>query len=184
MTTAAKSTSSTAAGATPSPREQFLDAYEREHAITMKILRAYPPDKSELKPHPKLKNARELAYIFVQECGLGIAGLNDAFGKNASATSGPSSPPVPEKWDDVLPALEAAHASFRKVFESFSDAELLEPIKFYGGPKTLVDYPRLQFAWFLLSDQIHHRGQLSVYLRMADGKVPSIYGPTADEPWR
>jgi uncharacterized damage-inducible protein DinB len=70
------------------------------------------------------------------------------------------------------------------VFESFTDAELLEPIKFYGGPKTLVDYSRLQFAWFLLSDQIHHRGQLSVYLRMADAKVPSIYGPTADEPWR
>ena len=184
MTAAANPSSGPAAGAMPSPRQQFLDAYEREHAITMKILRAYPADKSELKPHPKLKNARELAYIFVQECGLGIAGLNDAFGKNASATSGPSSPPVPEKWEDVLPALEAAHANFRKVFESFTDAELLEPIKFYGGPKTLVDYPRLQFAWFLLSDQIHHRGQLSVYLRMADGKVPSIYGPTADEPWR
>ena len=182
MTTAASSASSAAAvGAVPSPRQQFLDAYEREYAITMKILRAYPPDKSELRPHPKLKTARELAYVFVQECGLGIAGLNDAFGRGAS---GPSSPPVPEKWEDVLPALETAHANFRKAFESFTDAELLEPIKFYGGPKTLVYYPRLQFAWFLLSDQIHHRGQLSIYLRMADAKVPSIYGPTADEPWR
>ena len=37
--------------------------------------------------------------------------------------------------------------------------------------------------WFLLHDQIHHRGQFSIDLRMADGKVPSIYGPTADEPW-
>jgi len=182
MTTAATPTSSPATGAMPSPRQQFLDAYEREHAITMKILRAYPPDKAELRPHPKLKNARELAYIFVQECGLGIVGLNDVFGKGTA--TGPSSPPVPEKWEDVLPALETAHASFRKVFESFTDAALLEPIKFYGGPKTLVDYSRLQFAWFLLSDQIHHRGQLSVYLRMADAKVPSIYGPTADEPWR
>ena len=182
MTTAATPTSSPATGAMPSPRQQFLDAYEREYAITMKILRAYPPDKAELRPHAKLKNARELAYIFVQECGLGIVGLNDVFGKGTA--TGPSSPPVPEKWEDVLPALEAAHASFRKVFESFTDAELLEPIKFYGGPKTLVDYSRLQFAWFLLSDQIHHRGQLSVYLRLADAKVPSIYGPTADEPWR
>ncbi len=184
MTTAATPTSSPAAGVMPSPRQQFLDAYEREHAITMRILRAYPPDKAELRPHPKLKTARELAYIFTQECGLGIAGLNDAFGKGASAASGPSSPPVPEKWEDVVSALEAAHVSYRKVFESFTDAQLLEPIKFYGAPKTLVDYSRLQFAWFLLSDQIHHRGQLSVYLRMADAKVPSIYGPTADEPWR
>ena len=39
------------------------------------------------------------------------------------------------------------------------------------------------FLWMILCDQIHHRGQFSIYLRMADGKVPSIYGPTADEPW-
>jgi hypothetical protein len=166
----------------PSPRQQFLDAYEREHRDHDEDPRAYPPDKAELRPHPKLKNARELAYIFVRSAASGSPGLNDVFGKGTA--TGPSSPPVPEKWEDVLPALETAHASFRKVFESFTDAELLEPIKFYGGPKTLVDYSRLQFAWFLLSDQIHHRGQLSVYLRMADAKVPSIYGPTADEPWR
>ncbi len=181
MSTAATPASSPAASAMPSPRQQFLDAYEREHAITLRVLRAFPPEKSELRPHPKLKTARELAYIFVQECGLGIAGLNDAFGKGLS---GASSPPVPEKWEDVLPALEKAHVSFRQAFESYTDEQLLEPIKFYGAPKTLVDYSRLQFAWFLLSDQIHHRGQLSVYLRMADAKVPSIYGPTADEPWR
>lgn len=181
MTTAATPASSAAVGAMPSPRQQFLDAYEREHAITMRLLRAYPSEQSELRPHEKLKTARELAYIFVQECGLGIAGLNDAFGKGLT---GPSSPPVPEKWEDVLPALEAAHVEFRKAFESYTDAQLLEPIKFFVGPKTMGEYSRLQFAWFLLSDQIHHRGQMSVYLRMAGGKVPSIYGPTADEPWR
>lgn len=181
MTTSATPASSPAVGSMPTPREQFLDAFEREHATTMKVLRAYPPEKSELRPHPKLKTARELAYIFVQECGLGIAGLNDAFGKGAT---GPSAPPVPEKWEDVLPALEEAHVNFRKTFESFTDAQLLEPIKFYVAPKTVGEYSRLQFAWFLLCDQIHHRGQMSVYLRMADGKVPSIYGPTADEPWR
>jgi uncharacterized damage-inducible protein DinB len=43
--------------------------------------------------------------------------------------------------------------------------------------------PKIDFLWFLLCDQIHHRGQLSVYLRMAGGKVPSIYGPSGDEPW-
>src|SRR5689334_15165582 len=99
MTAATNPASSPVGGAVPSPRQQFLDAYEREYAITMKVLRAYPPDKAELRPHPKLKTARELAYVFVQECGLGIAGLNDAFGKGES---GPSSPPVPEKWEDVL----------------------------------------------------------------------------------
>jgi DinB family len=47
----------------------------------------------------------------------------------------------------------------------------------------LSDVPRIQLVWFLVHDQIHHRGQFSIYLRMADAKVPSIYGPTADEPW-
>jgi hypothetical protein len=165
----------------PTPREQFLDAYEREHATTMKVLRAFPPGQTELRPHPKMKTARELAYVFVQECGLGIAGLDDAIGKGVT---GPSSPPVPDTWDDVLSALEISHVAFRKAFESYTDAQLLEPIKFFVAPKTIGEYTRLQFAWFLLCDQIHHRGQVSVYLRMADGKVPSIYGPTADEPWR
>ena len=42
---------------------------------------------------------------------------------------------------------------------------------------------RMDVLWFLLHDSIHHRGQFSIYLRMVDGKVPSIYGPSADEPW-
>lgn len=56
-------------------------------------------------------------------------------------------------------------------------------MKFFTAPKTIGDIPRIQFLWMMLSDQIHHCGQFSVYLRMADGKVPSIYGPSLDEPW-
>ena len=181
MTAAATPASTPAIGGMPTPRQQFLEAYEREHATTMRVLRAYPPEKADLKPHPKCKSAIELAWIFVQECGLGQAGLHNAFA--SGNVGGGSAPPMPDKWEDVLAALEVAHVDFRKTFESFSDEQLMQPIKFFGAPKTLVDYPRLTFAWFLLSDQIHHRGQMSVYLRMADGKVPSIYGPTLDEPW-
>ena len=56
-------------------------------------------------------------------------------------------------------------------------------MKFFTGPGTIGDVPKVEFMYFILSDQIHHRGQLTVYLRMAGGKVPSIYGPSADEPW-
>ena len=49
--------------------------------------------------------------------------------------------------------------------------------------KKLGDWRRIDILWFLLHDQIHHRGQFSVYLRMAGGQVPSIYGPSGDEPW-
>jgi len=180
MTTAATPASSIAVGTAPTARQQFLDSYEREHETTMRLLGAYPPEQSELRPHPKLKTARELAFIFAGEAYLGIAGLNNAF---ASGNPGGPPPAVPEKYEDVLTAVEKAHVEFRRVFESFTDEELQQPIKFFVGPKTLGDYSRMAFAWFLLSDQIHHRGQLSIYLRVAGGKVPSIYGPTADEPW-
>ena len=55
-------------------------------------------------------------------------------------------------------------------------------VQLFVAPKTLGDYPTMEFLWFLLFDHIHHRGQLSVYLRMV-GKVPSIYGPSGDQPW-
>ena len=179
MTSTATSAASPLTGAR-SPKQQFLDAYEREHAITMKVLRAYPPEQAELQPHPRSKPARELAWIFVLERGLGKAGLANAF---ASGRAGGAPPAAPDSWNAVLDALEGAHADFRETFASYTDEQLLEPIKFFGGPQTVIDIPRIDFAWFLLSDQIHHRGQLSIYLRMADGKVPSIYGPSGDEPW-
>ena len=52
-----------------------------------------------------------------------------------------------------------------------------------SGPGTMGVLKVIDFLWFMLLDSIHHRGQLSVYIRPAGGKVPSIYGPTADEPW-
>jgi uncharacterized damage-inducible protein DinB len=51
------------------------------------------------------------------------------------------------------------------------------------APKQTGDVRRVDVRWLMLMDGVHHRGPLSVYLRMADGTVPSIYGPSADEPW-
>jgi uncharacterized damage-inducible protein DinB len=56
-------------------------------------------------------------------------------------------------------------------------------VSFLVAPKTLGNIPKLTFLWFILNDEIHHRGQFSVYLRIAGARVPSIYGPSADEPW-
>ena len=161
-------------------KQQFLDSYEREHGTTMKVLGAYPAGKADLRPHPKCKTAKELAWIFTLERGLGTMVMGDAF------AAGPPSweaPPPPESWDEVVGAFEKAHRDFGDLVRNLPDDQLFETVKFFTGPKTLGDVRRIDFLWFLLSDEIHHRGQLSVYLRMADGKVPSIYGPSADEPW-
>ncbi len=169
-----------AVGATSTPKEQFLDAYDREHATTMRVLRAYPEDKLELRPHEKCKTARELAWVFVIERGLGSMVFNDAFAKGVPPGG---TPPAPESWDEILSALQNSHREFGDLVRATPDDKLQEKVKFFTAPKTMGDVSRMQFLWFLLHDQIHHRGQFSVYLRMAGGKVPSIYGPTADEPW-
>jgi len=80
-------------------------------------------------------------------------------------------------------ALEKVTSDFRALIKSTPDAKMDEKVHFFTAPKTMGEFSRIDWLWFLLSDEIHHRGQLSVYLRMADGKVPSIYGPSGDEPW-
>jgi uncharacterized damage-inducible protein DinB len=162
-------------------KQQFLDVYDQELATTMRVLLAYPEDKLDLRPHPKLKTARELASVFVTMPGLGTRVWNDEFAKGVP--SGVAPPPPPDNWKDLLAALKKAHKDFRGLIESASDATLLEKVHVLTAPKTLSEISRINWLWFLLHDQIHHRGQFSVYLRMAGGKVPSIYGPTADEQW-
>jgi uncharacterized damage-inducible protein DinB len=163
-----------------SPKQQFLDAYDREHAITVRVLRAYPADQADLRPTPKCRTAREIAWTFVLERGLGTRVLNDEFATRPP-TGKPQQPPA--AWGDLVSAFEKAHADYREVVRHYSDAELAQTVKFFTAPKTMGDWRRLDFAWFLLHDEIHHRGQLSVYVRAAGGKVPSIYGPSGDEPW-
>jgi uncharacterized damage-inducible protein DinB len=161
-------------------KEQFLQTYEREHATTMKVLRAYPEDQLDFRPHASSKTARELAWIFVLERGLGTTIFHDELGKMAGA-GGP--PPPPQSWEELLAALEKAHEDFGDLVRATTPEELAGKVKFLVGPKQVGEWTRSDFAWFLLHDQIHHRGQFSVYLRMAGGKVPSIYGPSGDEPW-
>ena len=162
-------------------KKQFLDTYEAEHAITMKVLRAFPADKADLKPHPKCNTAKQLAWTFVLERRLGTGIMSDAFANGIPQGSKPPEPP--EKWEELLSTLEKAHKEFGGLVNTFSDEELEEEVTFMVGPKQLGKMTRNTALWFLLHDQIHHRGQFSIYLRIADAKVPSIYGPSADEPW-
>lgn len=164
-----------------SPKEFFLEKFDAEHATTMRVLRAYPEDQLDLKPHPKANSARDLAWVFVLECGLGAMVWNDAFAKGMPTGAG--TPKAPEKWDDILAAAEKSYQDYRALIASASDEDLATEVHFFTAPKTMGTVSRLDWIWFLLFDQIHHRGQFSTYLRMSGGKVPSIYGPSADEPW-
>jgi uncharacterized damage-inducible protein DinB len=163
-----------------SAKQQFLENYDREHATTMRVLRAFPKEKADMRPHANLRTARELAWIFVMECGLGAKAWDDTFAKGVPSGT---PPPPPKDWNDVIAAIEKATKDFRDLFASTPEAKLSENIHFMTGPKKLGEVSRMDFAWFLLNDQIHHRGQFSIYVRFTEARLPSIYGPTADEPW-
>lgn len=173
-----------AATATPTARgvgkEKFLETYDREHETTMRVLRAYPRDKLDLKPHAMCKSARELAWVFVAERMFGTAVFNDQLATGQMPAMGQQ---PPESWEAILDELERAHREYGDMVRRTPDEELQRTVKFFVGPKTMGDVRRMDLLWSFLHDEIHHRGQFSIYLRMAGGKVPSIYGPTADEPW-
>ncbi len=164
----------------PSQKDMFLQTYEREHATTMKALRAFPPDKLELRPHESSRSARELAWVFAEERGFARMVLENAF---ANGGMSGASPAPPSSWNDILSGVDAAHKQFGEYVKAMPEDKFNEMIKFYTGPGKLGDMSRADFLWFLLSDQVHHRGQFTVYLRMSGAKVPSISGPSKDEPW-
>ena len=157
---------------------RFLTTYRRECAITRKLLRAYPAEASELRPHERSSSARQLAWTFVVEQALMLRALG-----GGPVLTGGGFPAPPDAWEEVVSRFERDGESVERALEDASDATMDGVVQFFVGPKEVGDYATADFLWFLLHDQIHHRGQLSVYLRMAGGRVPSIYGPSADEPW-
>jgi hypothetical protein len=165
---------------TVSPKQQFLDTFARETATTLKVLRAYPATQSEFRPHMRAKSARELAFTFIIEQSLLTRALTDQL--IFSGSGGP--PPVPNDFQTIVQQFEKDHAALMDLIRGTPEDSFHTTLQFPTGPGQMGDWSKLAFAWFILSDQIHHRGQYSVYLRMAGGKVPSIYGPSADEPWR
>jgi uncharacterized damage-inducible protein DinB len=118
--------------------------------------------------------------MFVMEQALmkNILTSDQAFSSTTAAKAQP-----PARIEELIAAFDKGHREAVEAIKALPLEKELGTVKFFTAPKTVGDIPTMQFLWMLLHDQIHHRGQFSIYLRMADAKVPSIYGPTADEPW-
>jgi uncharacterized damage-inducible protein DinB len=170
-------TPSYSSSSTKTAKRRFLDAYERELATTHKVLRALPADRSDFRPHERSNTAFALGWTFVVEGKLLLKGL-----KQEEVLGGGFGTP-PASWDAVLAEFDKTCDEVLTHLRDATNPELEGSVTFFTGPKQMGKYSLDDFAWFMLHDHIHHRGQLSVYVRMAGGKVPSIYGPSADEPW-
>ena len=157
-------------------KETFLKTWEREFQTTLKVLKAYPSDKLDLRPHERSRSARELAWTFVREENI----INGVINGQVDFQNMPRPPAT---LREILTAYEKTHGEMVSKVKALPEEEFNKSIKFPVGPKQMGDVRREDILWRLVMDFVHHRGQFSVYLRMAGGKVPSIYGPSADEPW-
>ena len=158
-------------------KEMFLNNWQREFGTTLKILKQMPADKGNFKPSAeKLRSTKDLATVFVQELGV-----VDMVVKGKIDFSG--TPPAFGTLGDVIKAYEGKHKEMVGKVQGMSEADWNSKISAPVGPKQMADVRRADMLWLMLNDSIHHRGQFSVYLRLAGAKVPSIYGPSGDEPW-
>ena len=150
----------------------YLNERRREFQTTLRVLQSLPEDQRHLKPAEKSRTAAELALtLVIEERVLTSLLTNGVADPSVWKVENPGSmSAIIEMWQDVVTTNDGLMAKLLS-------EDWTRIVNFYGRHITLV-----QSCWFELFDHIHHRGQFSVYLRLAGAKVPSIYGPTADEP--
>ena len=153
-------------------REFFLARRKVELPAFVNVLKALPADKLDYKPHPNSPSAQQLVWTLAME-------LRSAFEAcDKGETSFPTDP-APD-LATMTAAFEKNYAQLTDRVSRMSEEEWKKPARLSAGGKVLMEQPVGEFVWMLFFDAVHHRGQLSAYLRPMGGKVPSIYGPSAD----
>ena len=157
--------------------ESILMELDQEAQTTKRVLDRIPDDKLTWKPHPKSFSLGQLAlHIASVPAGVTTIALHDSV--EAPNFTQPEPKSRQEILDTFSKSLETAKANLKKM----DDARLASRRSLTRGGKVVMSAPRIGFLRSVLLNHVyHHRGQLSVYLRMLDVPVPSIYGPSADE---
>ena len=149
-----------------------LPSLKNEHAVTKRVIEAIPLDKGDYRPEQYAKSALELAWHIVAAENRFLAGVADGvfdFTPNHRPETVRNSADIAKWYADSF-AKNIARV------EAMSGAELTKEIDFRG----MFKFPAVMYLAFSNNHSIHHRGQLSVYLRPMGGKVPAIYGESYD----
>ena len=149
-----------------------------EMAATRRVLERVPGDKGTWKPHEKSFSLAHLAQLVAWMPGWIPRTLHDPHIDLASSAGYTN-----EKTDTLLQMFDKGVADARKALEAVTGEALEEPWSLKHGERVLMTMPRGETVRQHISHLVHHRGQLTVYLRLLDVPVPSTYGPTADEKW-
>jgi uncharacterized damage-inducible protein DinB len=168
----------------PAPTTEFavaychmmLDGIAREVETTKRVISAVPDDKCEYRPDPHARNARGLSWHIANtdiQFLDGIADLKFAMETPEGADKPTTSSEIAEWYD----------RNFKRAADrvrAMTPEQLLTPINFFG----VFNLPAAFYLGFLNNHSIHHRGELTTYLRPMGSRVPSIYGGSYDEPWQ
>jgi uncharacterized damage-inducible protein DinB len=147
----------------------FTRFWTQESKTTRNVL-ARIPESSVYRPDPRSRTAQEIAWQIVCEEKMLIDAL-----ESGKAEWAP--PPMPDSMRDVLAEYERQSADVLRRWDALPQSRWDGLLEFFGSER-----PASPMAWSFLFDIVHHRGQITTYLRPMGSTVPQIYGPSADEP--
>jgi uncharacterized damage-inducible protein DinB len=147
----------------------FTNFWVKESKTTSKVFSRIP-DNSDYRPDPKSRTAKEIAWQILNEERMIIEAV-----ENGTAEWNMAPPPATMK--EVVDAYDEQSAAIEKRWNDLPEERWNGNLQFFGG-----EHQSSGMAWGFLFDIVHHRGQISTYLRPMGAKVPQIYGPSGDEP--
>ncbi len=153
----------------------YLPQLQNEHKTTSRVIAAIPADKCDWKPHPNSMGALELAWHIASADCYFVNGI--VAGKFEPGGSMPETIKTPQ---DVVNWFDENFAKATADLASLKGDQLTRTIDFRG----VFNFPAIVYTGLMQSHSIHHRGQLSAYLRPMGAKVPRIYGGSGDEPFQ
>jgi len=159
--------------------DPILAELAQEAAVTRRLLELVPPDKLAWKPHRKSMSLGQLA-LHVASLPGATSGMLDRDRFNADQAD--FTPATPAAAGELLPTLDGAVALAKERVDSWDDAKAGAPWFLFRKGEAILSDPRIAVARrLMLNHWYHHRGQLTVYLRLLDVPLPATYGRSADD---
>ncbi len=159
--------------------ETLLPEFDQEMAATRRVLERVPDDNPDWKPHPKSFSIAHLAQLIARMPGW-IGMTLTTTDLELTAGGGYTN----ESTETLLNTFDENVRKSREAIQAATDADYEVPWSLKLKGQALFTLPRVAVIRQHISHLSHHRGQMTVYLRLRDVPVPSIYAPTADEPWQ
>ncbi len=158
--------------------ESLLPEFDQEMATTRRLLERVPAEKGDFKPHEKSFSLAHLTQLVATMPGWIIGTIKD---DHIDLTEGGGY--KNQSTESLLAQFDKLVAEARAAIAGAGDEVFVEPWSLKMGEQVLFTLPKGVVTRQTINHLVHHRGQLTVYLRMVDVPIPSIYGPTADEGW-